>query len=66
MTNKAFSRIRIDAQLRDKGLQITNANTPRLKYMLPDCIKADYVLCDRNGHSLAVGGAVLYGERAVT
>lgn len=54
MTNEAFSRVKIDAQLRDQGWEITNTNAVRFEYVLPDRTKADYVLCDRNGRSLAV------------
>lgn len=54
MTNEAFSRVKIDAQLRDQSWEITNPNAVRFEYMLPDRTKADYVLCDRNGRSLAV------------
>lgn len=65
MTNEAFSRVKSYAQLREQGLEITNANAARFDCVLPDRIKADYVLCDRNGRSLAVAEAVLYGERAL-
>ncbi|MBN8505824.1 MAG: DEAD/DEAH box helicase family protein [Burkholderiales bacterium] len=54
MTNEAFSRVKIDAQLRDQGWDITNTNAVRFEVVLPDRTKADYVLCDRNGRSLAV------------
>jgi len=54
MTNEAFSRVKIDAQLRDQAWEITNTNAVRFEYVLPDRTKADYVLCDRNGRSLAV------------
>ncbi len=54
MTNEAFSRVRIDAQLKDQGWEVGNANAVRFEYPLPDGTKADYVLCDRNGRSLAV------------
>jgi len=54
MTNEAFSRVKIDAQLRDQGWEITNTNAVRFEYVLPDRTKADYVLCDRNGRSLSV------------
>jgi hypothetical protein len=53
MTNEALSRVKIDAQLRDQGWEITNTNAVRFEYVLPDRTKADYVLCDRNGRSLA-------------
>jgi type I restriction enzyme R subunit len=54
MTNEAFSRVKIDAQLRDQSWEITNTNAVRFEYVLPDRTKADYVLCDRHGRSLAV------------
>jgi type I restriction enzyme R subunit len=54
MTNEAFSRVRIDAQLKDQGWEVANANAVRFEYVLPDATRADYVLCDRNGRSMAV------------
>ncbi len=54
MTNEAFSRVKIDAQLRDQGWDVVNPNSVRFEYMVQDGTKADYVLCDRNGRSLAV------------
>jgi type I restriction enzyme R subunit len=54
MTNEAFSRVKIDAQLRDQGWDVVNPNAVRFEYMVQDGTKADYVLCDRNGRSLAV------------
>ncbi len=54
MTNEAFSRVKIDAQLKDQGWETQNPNAVRFEYMLRDGTKADYVLCDRNGRSLAV------------
>ncbi len=53
-TNEAFSRAKIDAQLKDQTWNIHNPNAVRFEYVLPDGTKADYVLCDRNGRSLAV------------
>lgn len=52
--NEAFSRIKIDAMLRDVGWQIDDGHSVRYEYMLPDGTKADYVLCNRHGHALAV------------
>ena len=52
--NEAFSRVRIDALLRAQGWDIDNTNHVRYEYTLPDKTKADYVLCDRHGRSLAV------------
>ena len=54
MTNEAFSRVRIDAQLRDQGWDLENPNAVRYEYMLPDGTKADYVLNDRHGRAMAV------------
>lgn len=53
-TNEAFSRVRIDAQLKDQRWEVDNPNAVRFEYVLADGTKADYVLCDRNGRSLAV------------
>ncbi len=53
-TNEALSRVKIDAQLKDEGWETQNPNAVRYEYPLPDGTRADYVLCDRNGHSLAV------------
>lgn len=53
-TNEAFSRVVIDAQLGDQGWNMQDLNCVRYEYILPDKTKADYVLCDRHGRSLAV------------
>ncbi len=53
-TNEAFSRVKIDAQLKDQGWDVVNTNSVRFEVVLPDRTKADYVLCDRFGRSLAV------------
>ncbi|MGH8499983.1 MAG: type I restriction enzyme HsdR N-terminal domain-containing protein, partial [Methylococcales bacterium] len=52
--NEAFSRVIIDAQLADRGWNTQDANSVRYEYVLPDGTRADYVLCDRHGRSLAV------------
>jgi type I restriction enzyme R subunit len=54
MTNEAFSRVKIDAQLPDQGWEIENPNAVRFEYMLGNGTRADYVLCNRHGHALAV------------
>jgi type I restriction enzyme R subunit len=54
MTNEAFSRVKIDALLKDQGWKVGDANAVRFEYPLGDGTRADYVLCDRNGRSLAV------------
>lgn len=53
-TNEAFSRVLIDAQLKEQGWDITDTNSVRYEMGLPDGTRADYVLCDRHGRSLAV------------
>jgi type I restriction enzyme R subunit len=54
MTNEAFSRVKIDAQLRDQGWAVENPNAIRYEYVLPDGTKADYVFNDRHGRAVAV------------
>ena len=54
MTNEAFSRVKIDAQLRALGWEIDNFNIVRFEVMLADGTRVDYVLCDRYGRALAV------------
>ena len=59
MTNRtaapeAFSRVVIDAQLKDAGWVLTDGRSVRFEVMLPDGTKADYVLGDRHGRALAV------------
>ncbi len=51
-TNEAFSRVKIDAQLKDQGWNVLDTNAVRFEYALPDKTKADYVLCDRHGRVL--------------
>ena len=53
MTNEAFSRVVIDAQLKDQGWNIQDTNSIRYEVVLGEG-RADYVLCDRHGRSLAV------------
>jgi type I restriction enzyme, R subunit len=53
-TNEAFSRVAIDAQLADQGWRTQDANSVRYEVMLGDGTRADYVLCDRHGRSMAV------------
>ena len=53
-TNEPFSRVKIDAQLKEQGWDVLNPNAVRFEYMLPDRSRADYVLCDRHGRALAV------------
>jgi type I restriction enzyme R subunit len=54
MPNEAHSRVLIDAQLADQGWNTQDSNSVRYEVMLVDGTRADYVLCDRHGRSLAV------------
>lgn len=51
---EAFSRVLIDAQLRDAKWNPTDGRSVRYEYVLPNGTKADYVLGDRRGRALAV------------
>jgi type I restriction enzyme R subunit len=52
--NEAFSRVKIDAQLKDAGWKLIDGRSVRFEHGLGDGTKADYVLCDRRGQALAV------------
>jgi type I restriction enzyme R subunit len=52
--NEAYSRVVIDAQLADQGWDVQDPNSVRYEVVLGDGTRADYVLCDRHGRSLAV------------
>lgn len=54
MTNEAFARVKIDAQLQAQGWDIHDPTAVRFEATLSDGTRADYVLCDRHGRSLAV------------
>ena len=51
--NEAFARVFIDDQLKEQGWDIKDNNSVRYEVVLPDGTRADYVLCDRHGRSLA-------------
>ena len=53
-SNEAFSRVVIDALLADQGWNTQDTNSVRYEVVLGDGTRADYVLCDRHGRSLAV------------
>lgn len=40
-TNEAFSRVRIDAQLRDQGWDVLDTTAVRFEYVLPDGTRAE-------------------------
>lgn len=52
--NEAFSRVVIDAMLAAQGWNTTDPNAVRYEVVMPDGTRADYVLCDRHGRSMAV------------
>jgi type I restriction enzyme R subunit len=54
LANEAFSRVKIDAQLADVGWSLKDGKSVRYEVVCPDKSKADYVLCNRHGHSMAV------------
>ena len=51
---EAFSRVKIDAQLTDVGWNLTDGRSVHFEYTLDDGTRADYVLSDRHGRSMAV------------
>ena len=53
-TNEAFSRVVIDSQLTAQGWRLTDGFSVRYEVMMEDGTRADYVLCDRHGRSLAI------------
>lgn len=59
-TNEAFSRVLIDAMLSAQGWNVADPNAVRFEVVMPDSTRADYVLCDRNGRSVAVIEAKRY------
>lgn len=58
--NEAFSRVVIDAMLAAQGWNTIDPNAVRFEVVMADSTRADYVLCDRNGRSLAVIEAKRY------
>lgn len=53
-TTEAFSRAKIDALLADVGWNLTDGRSVHFEHRLSDGTRADYVLCDRRGHPVAV------------
>lgn len=52
--NEARARVLIDSQLAALGWDTQDQNAVRYEVVLPDGTRADYVLCDRHGRSIAV------------
>ena len=52
-TTEAFSRVKIDALLKDAGWNLTDGVSVLFEHALPDGSRADYALCDRSGRPLA-------------
>ena len=61
-TTEAFSRVKIDALLRDAGWNLTDGSSVLFEHTLPDGTRSDYVLCDRQGRPMAA----LEAKRAST
>ena len=53
-TTEAFSRVKIDALLKDAGWNLTDGVSVLFEHTLPDGSRADYALCDRSGRPVAV------------
>jgi type I restriction enzyme R subunit len=60
MKNEAFARVKIDSLLTAQGWDTLDTNAVRFEVQLPDGTRADYVLCDRHGRSMAVIEAKRY------
>ena len=52
-TTEAFSRVKIDALLKDAGWNLTDGVSVLFEHALPDGSRADYALCDRAGRPVA-------------
>ena len=52
-TTEAFSRVKIDALLKDAGWNLTDGVSVLFEHALPDGSRADYALYDRSGRPLA-------------
>ena len=52
-TTEAFSRVKIDAFLKDPGWNLSDGTSARFEHALPDGSWADYALCDRSGRPVA-------------
>ena len=50
-TIEAFSRVKIDEQLRDVGWNLADGPSVRYEDQLPDGTRADYLLTDRDGRA---------------
>jgi len=59
---EAFSRVKIDALLKDAGWDLTDGSSVLYEQVLPDGTRADYALCDRQGRPMAA----LEAKRAST
>ncbi len=50
---EAFSRVKIDALLKDAGWNLADGSSVLFEHALTDGTQADYVLCDRQGRPMA-------------
>ena len=53
-TTEAFSRVKIDAVLKDAGRNLTDGTSVLFEPALPDGSRAHYALCGRSGRPVAV------------
>ena len=53
-TNEAFSRVKIDAQIRDQGWDVENPNAVRFEYLLADGTRAALDRVDGQAPTAAV------------
>ena len=53
-TLEAFSRVKIDALLKDAGWNLTDGVSVLFEHTLRDGSRADYALCDRSGRPVVV------------
>ena len=52
-TSEAFSRVKIDALLKDAAWNLTDGVSVLFEHALADASRADYALCDRSGRPVA-------------
>ncbi len=52
-TVEAFSRVKVDALLKDVGWNLTDGASVLFEHTLPNGDRPDYVLCDRQGRPMA-------------
>ena len=64
-STEAFSRVKIDALLKDSGWNLSDGVSVLFEHALPDGSRADYTLCDRSGRPVAAVEAKRAGVNPV-